>query len=429
MERARTVIPAPAAWAALLLTLAACTGLPLPAPSPTPAVPTLTLSPSIVISAEAVLQPGPGVDEWTVLSLPRSGDAAVGEPRVLIVVFDPSGAEVERLLIDIPLDPLPPRTAWPIRETFQSSTSPASATVSLIGEPGSATASPRVLSEIVTIFVDSSGTPAALGRLEIVGDSAVEILGLHLLRRSEDGTITDILDAAPALSILPAGSETPFLARMPEAGSQEAWEPFLLARPANDPSPRVSLMAAESFTDDQGNPFVTLQLENTSPSPVWIRLTGVLRRGERWLAGREIDIPSPIPVRETAAVSLLLPATAIGESVEPDSVDWEVFLDASPAGAEPVAVPIEVLSYEPAGSTLVLRVRLSAPPETPLDRGAITAVLRSEGGPVVSASWAGISNLGAGESAVVVVSLPLPSGFDLMASALDVSGSGLPSRP
>jgi hypothetical protein len=91
-------------------------------------------------------------------------------------------------------------------------------------------------------------------------------------------------------------------------------------------------------------------------------------------------------------------------------------------------VPSEVIGYEPAGSTLFLRVRLTGGAVATVHSPAASASITDDEGQVVSAAWAaGPPILAPGDSAVVTLALPLPRGFDLTQGQLDVEGAGLPA--
>lgn len=424
--RPRRLLLAPAC---ALMWLAACSVLPTPTSQPAEPTARPVPSPAFSIPVDVSVREGPGAGEWTVLGLARTGTEALTDPRLLFVLLDRAGAEIERRTIEIPIDHLPRDTAWPIRAVFQPSSKPESATARLQGDPTTALPAAEAAAEVLGTFIDDQGRVMALGRLKSVGDGPVEILGLRLLGWSEDGAITEVVEAESALSIVSEGTPAPFFARLTETEEGISWEAFPLVRPADRDLPEVSVDAVEVFTDDQGNPFVTARVVNTSDSPVTIRATGVLREGAAWLAGRTVEIPMPTLPGETALVTIRVPATALNRGADPEGVEWDLFLDAREAAAGSITIPGEVVGYEPAGSTLVLRVRVSGPPDTPLERSAVAATLRSEAGQVVSGAWSDVSALGPGEETVVILSLALPRGFDLTASILDVTATGTPGAP
>ena len=108
-------------------------------------------------------------------------------------------------------------------------------------------------------------------------------------------------------------------------------------------------------------------------------------------------------------------------------VEWLIVARASPAEAVPVTVPSEVTGYEAVGSTLFLRVLLTAGAEMGTRYPSAQATLTGDDGQLVSAGWGvGPPALAPGETAVITLALPLPSDFDLTLGQLDVQGGGLP---
>jgi hypothetical protein len=89
-------------------------------------------------------------------------------------------------------------------------------------------------------------------------------------------------------------------------------------------------------------------------------------------------------------------------------------------------VALEVIGYEPVGSTLFLRVRLTAPVSAAIERPTAFATINGPDGSLLSAGWSsGPILLGSGQEAVVTVPIPLPSGLDLTEAQFDVRAAGL----
>ncbi|HSR47063.1 MAG TPA: hypothetical protein VLL77_03655 [Anaerolineales bacterium] len=128
-------------------------------------------------------------------------------------------------------------------------------------------------------------------------------------------------------------------------------------------------------------------------------------------------------------MTLLIPRPSLESGASPTDLEWMVFTDGMPAEETALPLTTEVVAYEPVGSKLMLRVRVRAPGAEGVRTAAVSAVVRRETGPVASAAWASVTDLDPGESAIVVLALPLPAGFDLTTSVVDVWGGGLPASP
>jgi hypothetical protein len=86
-----------------------------------------------------------------------------------------------------------------------------------------------------------------------------------------------------------------------------------------------------------------------------------------------------------------------------------------------------VIGYEPVGSTLLLRIRLTGVEGGVVLNPSAYASITGDEGRVLSTSWAaGTSALGPGEESVVTLAIPLPAGFDLEESELNIRAVGLP---
>jgi hypothetical protein len=233
----------------------------------------------------------------------------------------------------------------------------------------------------------------------------------------------EILDAAPGADRIEANAAAPFLAVLPPGSEALEWEVFPIARTATGPRLNVAIRDVHADRDDQGNPFVTAGAQNNSGLPLRLTLTAVAQVGRTWLLGESLSLPVPLAPGDFAPFSLRVPGVGLGLE---DEIDWVIEARAEPAEAGPISIPSEVVGYEPLGSTLLLRVRLTGVDGVSIEHPSAMATLLDEEGRIVSAGWnEHTASLAPGESADVPLALPLPAGFDLTLGQLDVHGSGL----
>ena len=362
--------------------------------------------------------------EWLVLGIAGEAAQAIEDPHVLIVLRDAAGAEIARRTIEIPADPLPSTSAWPFREPFRPATPPASVEATLLGNPAALRVGPDLTGRVLRTFLDAQGTTVALGALANLGPTEAIVERLSLLGRGATGEIREVLDVEPAAARLSSKETVPFLALLPRGSEDLAWEVYPIARAVDGPPFTVEILERRSDQDDQGNPFVTAVVRSLSSEPLWVVLTGIVADGEAWLAGDSLSLPLPLAPGDRAPFSLRLP----GVSLPPEGqVEWLIVARATPAEAGPVTVPSEVTGYEAVGSTLFLRVLLTAGAEIGTRHPAAQATLTGDDGQLVSAGWGvGPPALAPGETAVITLALPLPAGFDLTLGQLDVRAGGLP---
>ncbi|MBM2842551.1 MAG: hypothetical protein HW404_388 [Anaerolineales bacterium] len=413
----------PIAALIFLLVLSACSS---PTEEPAlPPSPTTTPVYELSLPVEAVLvRPAPDSGEWLVLGIAGEADQAIEDPHVLIVLRDGAGGEIARRTIEIPVDPLPSASAWPFREPFRPATPPTSVEATLLGNPAALGEGPDLTGRVLGTFLDARGTTVALGALANRGPTEAIVERLGLLGRDTTGEIREVLDVDPATARLASEETVPFLAPLPRGSEALEWEVYPIARAVDGRPLTVEIVERRSDQDDQGNPFVTAVVRNQTSEPLWVVLTGVVADGERWLAGDSLSLPLPLAPGERAPFSLRLP----GVSLPPEGhVEWLIVTRTSPAEASPVTVPSEVTGYEAVGSTLFLRVLLTAGAEMGTRYPSAQATLTGDDGQLVSAGWGvGPPALAPGETAVITLALPLPSDFDLTLGQLDVQGGGLP---
>lgn len=360
------------------------------------------------------------------MGLAEAGREAMEAPEILLTVYGPSGSELTRQTIALPIEVLPAGAGWPFSLKVSSPSEPTSAQAVLQGAAAADPSAPRASAEVLETFLDTQGASQLLGRVRVDGDLPFEVVSLGVLGRDRSGKITDVLGAEPAGANDPGHRETPFLARVPAGSRASTWTAFPIARSLEHAPPPVDVTPGEAMSDDQGNPFLTVHLRNPGQDPLWVRATAVLKADGEWQAGEAIVLPVPLGPGLSTAISFLVP----GSPPNPElPTSWETFVDARAADASPVPLASEVVGYEPVGSALLIRVRTEVPVSQEMERAGVSAVLRSESGPIVSASWAAASDLAAGDAPIVVLALPLPDGFDLTASILDVEALGLLAAP
>jgi len=419
MPSSRQPIPA----LIFLLALTACTSPTEEAPLPPSATTTPVHELSLPVEADLV-HPATDSGEWLALGIAGQAAQAIEDPHVLIVLRDGAGAEISRRTIEIAADPLPSASAWPFREPFRPATPPASVEATLLGNPAAFREGPDLTGRVLRTFFDAQGTTVALGALANLGPAEAIVERLGLIGRDATGEIREVLDVEPAAARLGSEEAVPFLAPLPRGSEDLEWEVYPIARAVDGPPLTVEILERRFDQDDQGNPFVTAVVRNQTLEPLWVVLTGVVADGETWLAGDSLSLPLPLAPGNRAPFSLRLP----GASLPPeDQVEWLIVARASPAEAVPVTVPSEVTGYEAVGSTLFLRVLLTAGAEMGTRYPSAQATLTGDDGQLVSAGWGvGPPALAPGETAVITLALPLPSDFDLTLGQLDVQGGGLP---
>jgi hypothetical protein len=215
----------------------------------------------------------------------------------------------------------------------------------------------------------------------------------------------------------------PFLALLPRGSEDFEWEVFPIARRAVGSPLTVEILEVLSDRDGQGNPFVSAVVHNNSPEPLWLTLTGVVLEGERWLVGDSFTLPLPLAPGGRAPFALRIPSVGLPQA---EAVEWLLVPHTTPAEASPISLPSEVVGYESVGSTLFLRVRITAGEGTTIESPSAYASLTDGEGQIVSAGWgSGPPMLTPGASVEVTLALPLPRGFDLTLGQLDVQAAGL----
>ena len=345
----------------------------------------------------------------------------------MIVLRDTSGAEVSRRTIEIPADPLPMGSAWPFREVFRPPAPPTSVEASLVGNPAPAETSVLAVGEIVRTFSDGQGSIVALGRLTSSAPGEARLEALRLLGHDASGRMSDILEVEPASTSIGPLEALPFLARLPRGGESLRWEAYPILRPGNIAAPAVRFSDLESYQDDQGNPFVTAVARNDAPGPVWLTVTGLILDGDEWLGGVSASLPFPLAPGERLSMSLRVPRASLG-LLDAGEVRWQLLPRTAPADGSPVPLASEVIGYEPVGSTLLLRIRLTGVEGGVVLNPSAYASITGDQGRVLSTSWAaGPSALGPGEESVVTLAIPLPAGFELEESELNIRAVGLPT--
>jgi len=415
--------PQPFAALFVFLALSGCAS-PIAETAPPP-VPSQTPAYQLSLPVAAELAPQLESGEWLVLGLAGAASQAIADPHVLIVLRDGSGAEIARRTIELPTDLLPPASAWPFRELFRPSSTPASVEARLLGNLATLPPGPDLAARVLRTFLDAQGRTIALGFLANSGPAEAIVERLGLLGRDATEGIREVLYAEPVADRIGSGDRVPFLVPLPLGGEDLEWEVFPIARASDGSRLPVTIQEVRSDRDDQDNPFVTAIVHNTSQEPVWLTLTGIALEGELWLAGDSLSLPLPLAPGGRAPFSLRLPGVGLPPE---DPVEWLIVAHASPAEAGPVAVRSEVIGYEAVGSTLFLRIVLTGGEPAGTLAPAARAMIRGDEGLIVSAGWgAGPPSLAPGETAVVTLALPLPGGFDLTLGQLDVQGGGLPS--
>ncbi len=396
----------------------ASSAAPSPTPTPTPAF-------SLTFPSEANLVPSDSHGEWFVIGLAEAADS-IEAPHVLIVLRNAAGADIARRTIAVPSDPLPAGSGWPFREAFRPAGVPATAVATLLGNPTAAVSSPIVRGSVLRTFLDAQGSTVALGRLDNLGQNDALVEAVRLLGRDSTGKAAAVVDARPAADSLGPDDALPFLVRLPRGSESLAWEVFPIARPGNAQPPAVEILGAQSHQDDQGNPFVTAVVRNTSPEPLWLTLTALVLEQDEWLAGDSVPLPLPLSPGERLSFALRIPGTSLGLP-DADEVRWQLIPRTTPAEERPIPIPSEVIEYRPVGSTLFLRVRLTGGDGETIRNPAAYASITGEEGRLEAAGWsAGPPVLEPGDSAEVTLAIPLPRGFDLTLAQLDVHGAGLP---
>ena len=400
--------------------------------TPSPPTAILDATPTgIEIPSHANLRESNRPSEWLVLGIAENtGEQDLQNPRVLIVLRDEAGNEIARRTAPLPADRLAAGAAWPYREPFRPSPAPSSVEAYLMGDPIPPEGTPLLKAEPVRVFIDDHGLPTALGRLTNLTNESVIIEALRLVGSDSSGDLSTVVDAEPALVALHPDAPVPFLAGLPVNGADLDWEAYALAHAGAMPRSGAEILDIEYHDDDQGNPFVTAALHNTSPVPLWIRLTGLMIGDEAWLAGVAAELPIPLSPGELVRFTLRGPgansAPSSSDTSESPTMAWQLFAETEAAERSPMPVALEVIGYEPVGSTLFLRVRLSAPVSAAIERPTAFATINGPDGSLLSAGWSsGPILLGAGQDAVVTVPIPLPADLDLTEVQFDVRAAGL----
>ena len=404
-----------------LTLLAACA----PAVSPTPATPRPTATPAfdVVTPIEAAFQESGRPGEWQVVGLARDDHETLVDPHVEIVLRDASGAEARRT-IALPSDPLPAGAGCPFLEIFRSPPSPTTVQATLLGDRGpSGNPGPIVTGKIVRTFLGARGIPTVLGSLTNPGARPLTVAGVRLVGRDAAGGLQAVVGADPGATWLEPGATTPFLARPLSTAQGLSWEVYTISAIGAGSPPEVEILDQVSARDAQGNPFVTATVLNPADRPVHLAMSAVASSDEGWLAADSIELPAPLAPGERASFSLRLPGGGL-----PPEIEWNLVAGATTSDVAAVVLPSEVVGYEPAGSTLLLRVRLTGRPGATVLVPSASAWLSDDAGEVVSAGWGSAAGpLTSSQAVVVTVALPLPDGLDLSLAEVDVRGVGVPA--
>jgi hypothetical protein len=406
----------------VLLILAGCSS---PDVAPTVATPPPTKTPANQVSLPveaALLAPSFGSD-WIVVGLAAPQSIALEDPSVAIRLLDRSGKEIERRTVELPFDSLLPGSAWPFREVFRPAASPSAVEATLEGTGRASGAAPRLRGEVLTTFIDSQGTRAALGSITNRAGESVRLDRVALLGRDSAGALQEVAAAVPAASVLPAGEVTPLLAQLPDGGDLLDWEVLPIASTGAFSPAAVEVGEIYAAEDDQSNPFVTASVRNTAQGQRWISLTAVAQVGSTWLVGDSITAPLPVAQGEGLPLTIRVP----GSELPPDEeIEWLLFPDATAAETGTVPLTAEVVGFSPLGSSLLLRVRISGG-ATPVRLPAAHAWVATDEGQTVSAASAiGPEVLLPGQEAVVTLALPVPRGLELALAQVEVRAAGLP---
>ena len=399
-------------------------------PSPSAAAPEAA-TPVVQILSHARLRESNRPGEWLVLGIAENtGEQDLQNPQVRIVLRDEAGNEIARRTAPLPTDRLAAGAAWPYREPFRPSPAPSSVEAQLMGDPIPPEGTPLLKAEHVRVFIDDQGLPTALGRLTNLSNESVIVETVRVVGSESSGDLATVVDAQPAFMGLPPDTPVPFLASLPVSGADLDWEAYALAQAGAIPRSGAEIVDIEYHDDDQGNLFVTAALHNTSPIPLWVRLTGLMLEDGAWLAGVPAEIPVPLSPGELVPFTLRGPgadsAASPSDTSESPTIAWQLFAETEAAERSPMPIALEVIGYEPVGSTLFLRVRLTAPVSAAIDRPTAFATINGPDGSLLSAGWSsGPILLGSGQEAVVTVPIPLPSDLDLTQVQFDVRASGL----
>jgi hypothetical protein len=406
-----------------LLLLAGCAQVG-PILTPTP-LPTATPPRDVSLPIEVELAASDTAGEWSVFGIAEAGDQSIERPSLQITLYDEEGSQIDQRTVDLSPQPLPSGAAWPFGETFQTPSTPVAAEAVLLGDAAAGDPVIPLRSRALRTFTDYQGRTLLLGSLSNADRSAASVRAVGLLGFDPDGQMRQVLEVDLIGSVVEPGQSVPILARLPRGGEDLAWQLFPIAVGADGPPLPVEVLDQVAGWDDQGNPFVTAVVHNKASVALWLTLTGVVQEGDAWLAGETFALPTPLGPGGRLPFSLRLPGVGFPQE---DDLRWEIFPAASEATAQPIPLSSEVIGYEPVGSTLILRVRLTnAESGAVRSPAAFASLTDGDGQTVGAAAGGGPPVLASGESAIVTLALPL-RGFDLALGQIDILAYGLPEQ-
>jgi hypothetical protein len=374
--------------------------------------------------------------DWTVVGLLENRSSKqLSSILIQVSIHDAAGTLLGQKVLPPALSHLGPEETIPIVARFTGVGTATASSAEIIASQTTSFQRARVIVDDISTTPTEDGGLAILGTIINMGSQPAAVDDFGLMLTSSDGEILGYASGIAWLSILGPRESAPFLALLEHNPATFKPNPYIDATITEAPKEgRLTLTQEATISvTDQGTPFVLGEITNEDRRARWAALLLVLKQEETPLALATVNPPLPLGPGESRAFTASefpgLRAQLAQIETQPDSLTVEVHIDpraSQPANVEAMLLDLQIMLFEPVGSSLIFRGMVSNPTDIDVETATVMATMRTSTGKLLTAGWTIVADtLAAGEQIEFVLPLSLPAGADPALSEYDIRAAGL----
>jgi hypothetical protein len=264
-------------------------------------------------------------------------------------------------------------------------------------------------------------------------DSSLIIHRVGLLAIGSNGLPLDLITDLDFVSYLQPEAATPLLATINHQPENVEWKIFADTRPSAElalPTFTQVLEPTMLFTE-QGIPYILGALQNDDDGKRELSFLVLVKNGNQLVGLSQIRSALPVPAQGTF-IYTTSPTRSLQMLVEvedPEALTLEIAIDryrSAVSERTTVELPLQITSLETIGSSMFIKGVLTNTEIDPISSPSLLVEVRDLSGALLTGGWFPISSEILSEVELdFVVDLPIPGGFELAQSEIDIRSIGI----